>query len=151
MQSLVRHTLFHLGGIWEARKLLKEGCIWQIGNGKSINLWTNYWLPGYKYLSWANPICAHANELKVESLFHYLHCAWNNERFIDLFPPSIAAEVFKQIIPTVACKDCLLWEHERDEMYNVHSGYRLSNRLARMHYEGESSNAILQKQDWKKE
>lgn len=56
-------------GIWEARKLLVEGCRWQIGDGKSINLWTNYWLPGYKSLSLANPTHDQESETKVESLF----------------------------------------------------------------------------------
>ncbi|KAG8480403.1 hypothetical protein CXB51_025112 [Gossypium anomalum] len=32
--------------IWGARQLLKEGMGWQIGNGDSINIWNDSWLPG---------------------------------------------------------------------------------------------------------
>lgn len=38
-------------GLWEARKLLMEGYKWQIGYGKTINLWIDYWLPIYKNLT----------------------------------------------------------------------------------------------------
>lgn len=135
--------------IWEARKLPKEGCRWQVGNGKSINIWTHYWLLGYKSLSWANPIREQENEIKITSIFDPYHQALNNEKFTELLPPFIVAKVFKQIIPTVACEDCLIWEHERNGNYSMHNGYRLNRQHAWVHCDGESSNATLQKQSWK--
>ncbi|KAF5458601.1 hypothetical protein F2P56_022622 [Juglans regia] len=37
-------------GIWEARKLLEAGCRWRIGNGKSVDIWKDTWIPGHTSL-----------------------------------------------------------------------------------------------------
>lgn len=34
----------------EARKLVKKGCRWHVGDGNQINIWMDYWVPGYREL-----------------------------------------------------------------------------------------------------
>ncbi|XP_040987756.1 uncharacterized mitochondrial protein AtMg00310-like [Juglans microcarpa x Juglans regia] len=34
-------------GIWEAMNLLLKGGRWSIGNGKSVRIWKDYWVPGH--------------------------------------------------------------------------------------------------------
>ena len=65
MESLAAQVLkakyFPRGSFWEAKKgyqpsftwqsllkgreLLKEGCVWRVGNGTRIKIWTDKWLP----------------------------------------------------------------------------------------------------------
>lgn len=61
--------------------------------------------------------------MKVENLFHHHHRAWNREKIIKMFPPHITVEMLKLLIPTEAQEDHQIWEHERNEKYNVRSVY----------------------------
>ncbi|GMI77781.1 hypothetical protein like AT4G29090 [Hibiscus trionum] len=33
--------------IWSFRGLLEKDCKWSVGCGSSINIWNDFWLPGY--------------------------------------------------------------------------------------------------------
>ena len=43
--SLGRHPSYSWRSIMEAQKVVQLGCRWQIGNGSSVNLWRDKWLP----------------------------------------------------------------------------------------------------------
>ncbi|KAK5776456.1 hypothetical protein PVK06_044415 [Gossypium arboreum] len=34
--------------VWEAKGLLRMGCGWQVGNGSSVSIWDDAWLPSEK-------------------------------------------------------------------------------------------------------
>lgn len=55
-------------GIWESKKELLQGCRWRVGNEKSINIWIDHWLPGYKVISQNMNDNNLQNKERVESL-----------------------------------------------------------------------------------
>lgn len=102
-----------------------EGCRWHIRNGKFINLWIDYWLPGYTSLQYFNSTLEMPSDSKVELLFDQQNRAWNVGKVGEIFPPHIVAEVLKQIIPTESRADNFFWENERSGTYGVFSAYRM--------------------------
>jgi hypothetical protein len=43
--SLGRQPSYAWRSIYNAKSLLQAGLVWRVGDGKSINIWTNHWLP----------------------------------------------------------------------------------------------------------
>jgi hypothetical protein len=43
--SIGRKPSYAWRSIWNSRKLLTEGLIWRVGDGKSIRIWEDLWLP----------------------------------------------------------------------------------------------------------
>lgn len=99
-------------GILEAWRIIREGSRWRVGNGKAINIWADCWLPGHKNLDWHRPL-GEAPDL-VESLIDQQTRYWNVALVQKLFPPKIAADVFKMMRcfgggkeGSLWCKECL--------------------------------------------
>lgn len=100
-------------GIWEAKKSLKMGRRWRVGKGSEISLWINYWVPNHKELIHS----VHEVELDVNQKVEYLidkHTRWwDVEKVNQLFPTTVAAEIFRILISLGDNQDKLIGEPEK--------------------------------------
>ncbi|XP_021731032.1 uncharacterized protein LOC110697934 [Chenopodium quinoa] len=67
--------------IWGAKALLEEGLQWRIGNGHSVKVWTDNWVPGIGNSGTPIPHAngLHDNDLKVEGLIDWERRCWNHD------------------------------------------------------------------------
>ncbi|KAA3486767.1 reverse transcriptase [Gossypium australe] len=78
------HPSFSWRSIWCARGLLKVDMGWRVGNGKSINLWKEAWLPG----SGQGKIIGQNNNINftiVSDLINSKQITWRSEVLRKLF------------------------------------------------------------------
>lgn len=48
MLSTLGHAAYTWREIWETKTVLEDGCCWRVSDGKSINIWEDYWIPGHR-------------------------------------------------------------------------------------------------------
>ncbi|KAG7960002.1 hypothetical protein I3843_10G099000, partial [Carya illinoinensis] len=109
-------------GIWEARKWLVARCKWRIGDGKSVNIWQDQWIPGHiSLLIEAVVISADSRFDTVASLFVTHEKMWDINKFRSLFNPNIVADILKVFLCPTEMEDRMVWPHERNGQFSVRS------------------------------
>ena len=123
-----------------AQSIVQQGLRWSVGNGESIRVWGDRWLPS-------------TSTHKVVSLKLFLHEDTRVSEFIDLdvagwkggaldavFLPH-EAELIKSIpISLQLPEDKLIWALTSNGVFSVRSAYRLVMDQARVEQSGSSSN-----------
>ncbi|KAL0399793.1 UNVERIFIED_CONTAM: putative mitochondrial protein [Sesamum radiatum] len=105
------------------RDLLAARSRWHIGQGRSVNIWTDCWIPRpitFQVITAPNCLSLQAtvSELIRED------GEWNKEIIREVFRPEDVSAILA--IPLMAgSQDCLRWHFEKHGRYSVHSGYRL--------------------------
>jgi hypothetical protein len=82
--------------IIKASWILKKGCFWLIGNGKTINIWTDRWLHPHGDKATWSPRPANTNLNKLQDLINPSSTEWNRQIIGQNFYP-IEAEAIYQI------------------------------------------------------
>ena len=112
--------------IWSAQSILKMGCRWCIGNGKSINVWQDSWLKGDTHLHLITLIVEGLENLMVQDLFIPRTQEWVIELLQELFCPRDVQAIAQTSTSTTKGGDHLIWHFTKNGMYSIKSGYRLS-------------------------
>ena len=69
MEAKNSHASSHAwASILHGRDVLIRGCRWRIGNGKSVSIWQNFWLPRKKSPQVLSPIIDFMATAKVDIL-----------------------------------------------------------------------------------
>ncbi|XP_042972813.1 uncharacterized protein LOC122304620 [Carya illinoinensis] len=127
--------------------LVKSGCVWRVGNGKSISIWIDRWLPnavGFKVRSLVNRLEA---DSKVSSLiFEDIH-SWNEVLIGEIFSRNEAAQICSVPLSWYGEDDKILWGYTKDGRFSMKSAYHLCNDMEGEGL-GECSNRQAQKNVW---
>ena len=102
-------------------ELLKKEIIWRVGNGKSIQIQRDQWIPRQEGLKTSTFI--RRSRLRwVNQLKRHDRKEWNVELIRQIFHDFDADKICKIHIPSSDTEDCIAWHHEK----NVKSAYRLA-------------------------
>lgn len=122
----------------------------RVGNEKSINIQTEYWIPCIRQLTY-NSIDAE-NLNRDEYVDHLIdhNTKWRDlEKVRRLFPPQATVEVIKIAMSTGDHEDKLLWKPQKDGKYSVKSICRLFKEMGKENQKRKCSNARRQQRVWK--
>lgn len=109
-------------------ELLKRGVIWRVGDGASLRIWRDNWIP--RPLGMRPIGTTRACRLRrVEHLIDQEGRAWDETLLRRYFYPCDVAEIMKIKIPWSRCADWLAWNFEKSGMFTVKSAYRLAFQL----------------------
>ncbi|KAA3461385.1 reverse transcriptase [Gossypium australe] len=110
--------------ICSARDLIADGILWRIGNGASVNIWNDPWLPGVgnNRLSVQN---INLNWTTVNQLIEVETNTWNKELVYNIVDDDHANCTFSITLSGAGLEDILAWKHEGTGEYSVKSGYRV--------------------------
>lgn len=134
-----------------ARFILFKGCQWRVGDGRSINIWDDYWILGHRrihQLEAQEHKCDNSN--KVASFIIQETGSWNINRVKQVLASSTAAEVLKMVLSFGKREDKLNWEHEMSGEFSAQSACRLLKALEKEQGSGESSNSTTRNSFCKK-
>uniref|UniRef100_A0A2N9IJ26 Reverse transcriptase zinc-binding domain-containing protein n=1 Tax=Fagus sylvatica TaxID=28930 RepID=A0A2N9IJ26_FAGSY len=119
--------------IFQARHVIRKGARWRVGNGNSIRVWHDRWIP----IPSAGVPVTPPNELPedacVSSLIQVGTGLWNKELVERIFIPSEASLILSTTLSSRAPNDLLVWGGEKSGKYSVRSAYRM---LANVDLEG---------------
>jgi hypothetical protein len=108
-------------------ELLKQGLIWRIGNGESVRIWRDNWIPRETFLK-PFSVKGRSRLIRVASLLDENN-QWDEALVRRTFQPIDAICILR--IKTSARKpeDFVAWQHESNGCFSVRSAYRLGLRL----------------------
>ena len=115
--------------VWRAiefgLELLKKGLIWRVGDGKSIQIQRDQWIPRKEGLMTA-AFVRRSRIRWVNQLMEPDRKAWNETLIRQIFHPFDADEICKLSIPSSEVGDCIAWHHEKNGVFSVKSAYKLA-------------------------
>lgn len=120
----IHNSSFSWQSIQKASWLLKKGCRWIIGDGKSISIWKDRWIHSHFGCStWSkqpNDTPFH----KVSDLIDRQNMGWNAQLIHQLFYTAKANLICAIPITNIDQEDIISWQGTKDGNYSVKSGYQ---------------------------
>ncbi|CAN1796146.1 Putative ribonuclease H protein At1g65750, partial [Linum perenne] len=115
--------------------VVEGGTRWKIGNGRSINVWTEPWLRDDVSFRISTPMIRGLEYLTVADLMIPGVLEWDEENIQDLFNERDATIILSTPLPNHWRDDKPIWHYGRSGTYTVRSAYRLymEKIITRMH------------------
>ncbi|GMI73050.1 hypothetical protein HRI_000974300 [Hibiscus trionum] len=109
--------------IWCARGLLEKGLRDMIGDGSTVRVWSDFWVPSDypRKLQAQSP----TNVTFVSELIDNGSMTWKEDMIRGLFSPQDARKILSIPLSSSNVLDSKVWCGERNGVYSVRSGYRL--------------------------
>lgn len=124
-------------GIEKKKPLLEKGACFQVGDGKSINVWKDPWIPwltGFKPKLKNQSISL--NPLMVSSLINFNTKSWKTDQLIELFDEESIFAIQKITIPIRSRPEKLIWVNDPKGAFTVKSAYK-TNQASTTDISGE--------------
>ena len=119
----------HASPIWKAikkaREVVRKGACFIIGDGQSVDVWLDPWVPwidGFTPSPKDESIVQ--SEKKVAQLIDQDHCAWRTSIVLDTFNPISANAILSIPIPSRPSLDKLMWIPDSKGLFSVKSAYK---------------------------
>ena len=105
-------------------ELLKKGLVWRIGNGQSVRIWRDSWIPHPV----GRPPITQQGRCRLRRVSELLdeHGAWRGTLLQQYFLPVDVQEILKIKASPRLGADFLAWGAERTGIFTVRSAYRLA-------------------------
>lgn len=102
---------------------MKKFC-WVVGNGNSIGVWKDKWIPGLSnFTLLSDPSWEDFEDMKVSDLI--IDGKWDLGDLDGWLAPSEIQAIYEIPIPKSFCEDKLLWTGNHNEIYTVKSEYKV--------------------------
>ena len=133
-----------------AQYLVKRGIRWNVGNGDSIRVWGDKWLPSPSTFRITSLRLFLQTETRVSELISHDVAAWKTQIIDAIFLPH-EAELIKSI-PLSSClpEDTIVWAATPNGLFTVRSAYRLAMEEVRSSNRGSSSDPSKIRRFWKR-
>lgn len=122
--QLGRDLSFVWRSIWEAWGQLRRGVRWRVGDGRTVRVWDDAWLPSASNPYVQTPPYADLSTASVHSLFNQEGDGWDIEILNDLFSDRDRSLILCVPISLSKGNDAPFWSGEKDGHYSVKSAYR---------------------------
>ncbi|XP_041026997.1 uncharacterized protein LOC121267211 [Juglans microcarpa x Juglans regia] len=133
--------------LWGALDLLKEGLVWRVGNGKSINIWGDRWIPQPSSYKIQSPVKCLTEVDKVAKLIDESKGEWKKEIVKEVFNEGEAEIICRLPISKTGRSDKQIWALSKNGIFNVKSAYHFEMQRRRR-LVGESSKVSFEKKGW---
>jgi ribonuclease HI len=132
--------------------VLKEGLVWRVGDGASIRIWEDRWIPTPGSHLVQSPVRALPSDAKVCALLDPDTNWWNTSMVQSIFNEEEAHVICGMAVCPRRRKDHLVWAGTKHGDYTVRSAYHMVQENG-IRDSGSCSNAqdmaVLWKQIWK--
>lgn len=106
--------------------LIVEHISWKVGNGESISLLYNKWIPNWSKLFCHLILLANPNNITGSFLLRTTSrgLAWDIEKVHDIIPHFLIPRVLAINLPTTNQPDQYIWPYTYSGKYNIKSGHK---------------------------
>ena len=129
--------------ILSARNVVWKGVVWRIGDGKTMCIKEDKWLPDQVYNSVTSPLPSIPPDAKVSLLIDEASRSWKDEVVRQLFLPHEVKKILSIPISSRLPHDSLIWSKTPSGIFSTQSAYRL---LANEALASSPSSSILHPQ-----
>ena len=148
--SLGNNPSYLWRSVMSAQHLVREWARWRVGNGSSIRVWGDKWLPSFSTYKVASPRLFLHQDTKVNELIDQAITTWKKNVIDALFMP-FEAELIKGIpISSRLPPDKIIWAEAPNGKFSVKSAYGVAVRLSKFGKHGASSDNSKMRLFWKR-
>ncbi|KAL6138049.1 hypothetical protein ACLB2K_063335 [Fragaria x ananassa] len=124
--EVVKGCSFTWRSILKGRELLKKGLRFQFGNGESISVWDDPWIPlPYSFRLYSLPM-EDIEELRVYDLIDPDTGDWNVWLLNELFMGNEVDNIAQIALSNGVGEDRMVWHFDNKGLYSVKSGYHVA-------------------------
>lgn len=132
-----------------AQHLVQKDIRWAVGNGESIRVWGDKWLPSPSTFTVSSPRLFLHEETRVSELISQDSATWRTPIIDAIFQPR-EADLIKSIpLSLHLLDDKLVWAGTSNGLFSVHSTYKLAVEESRPSNTGTSSDSSRNRRFWK--
>ena len=131
-----------------ARDVIKRGSVWRIGNGQSVVVREDKWLPDKCCRTFFSPPPSLPPDLKVSALINAETASWNVNQIQTYFLPNDARLIMSIPLSPRLPPDRLIWSLTASGVFSARSAYHMLANNALANNAG-SSNPNPQKSFWR--
>ncbi|XP_023898690.1 uncharacterized protein LOC112010575 [Quercus suber] len=113
-----------------ALPILRSGCCWRVGNGESIDVTKDKWIPNYLSNKLLHPVIDMKEGWKVSNLIDWDIHGWRRDILMAKFNRDEVEAVCRIPLSRRVMEDSMVWLHNRRGVYTVRSGYHLARQRA---------------------
>jgi hypothetical protein len=152
--KLKKGASFTWQSLMAGMETFKRGYMWRVGNGASINIWTDAWLPNSvtrKVLTPKGGIILS----KVEELIHPITGMWDLQLLSDNFSQIDVNRIQAIPLSRWESEDVMAWHFSKNGMFSVKSAYHIEwnhqfgSRCTRHNASSSSSINPVWERTWK--
>jgi hypothetical protein len=96
--------------ILASKDLIEDGAIWRIGDGRSVKIWGDKWLPRTKSSMVYSPRISNLQNMKVDELIDREEKQWRSSLINTLFIPKEAQTILSIPLSPFFPQDRLIWK-----------------------------------------
>ena len=111
-----------------ALPILNNGCCWRVGNGESIKVYLDKWIPkcpANRILHWGQDA---DREMLVSELIDTKLHGWRRDTILEKFGVEEVVAICKIPLSRRNIVDLMVWLHTKNGKYSVKSGYHLARK-----------------------
>ena len=131
-----------------ARDVIRKGMVWRIGNGQSVRLKEDRWLPKQCNKAIFPHLPSIQTETKVSSLINQDLSIWKSDVVEQLFPPHEASIILSIPLSPRLPPNRIIWGHTPNGCFTANSAYKVLVSCVSTNSAG-SYDLAAQKQFWK--
>jgi hypothetical protein len=114
--------------ILHGRELLREGLVWRIGDRKSVDVWSDNWIPRAGLM---RPLGhrPHTEISKVEEVLLDEGRGWDESKLREVFFDGDVDDIMKIPVGRAGTEDYLAWNYTKNRVFTVRSAYHLKMHI----------------------
>ena len=112
-----------------AQPILRKGCCWRVGNGASIRVLQDCWLPNHPTKKIFFQSEEEIWEWRVSNLVDWQIHQWDKERIMAILHQFDADAILQVPLSRRVVQDVLMWSFAKKGRYTVRSGYFVAKQL----------------------
>ena len=131
-----------------ALPILKSGYCLRFGNGSSISVLGDKWIPNYPTNKVLHPIHELVDDMAVSKLIDPELHVWRGDMIMILFHKEDAVAITKIPFNRRVVLDLIIWMHNKNGKFSVKSAYKVTRRMRGEGSRVESSGGYVGKFIW---
>ena len=135
---------FTWGSLLSGRELLSAGLLWRIGDGKSVSIWSDKWIPRPTSFSVMSPCTVLPKTTKVEDLIYGDPPKWNKSLIHSIFINDEADLICNLPLSRYHQLDRMIWQATSSGDFSVRNAYHCEmERLDQKKWECSNSGRFM--------
>lgn len=132
-----------------AKEVLREGLFWRIGNGESVVIGKDKWIPRASTFQVQSLLPSRFMQGKVSELVDTDTRTWNQQLISGIFDESEANLICKIPISASGCPDKVIWQGTKDGKFTVKIAYHFLSQI-KQEVLGQCSTSKSHNDVWRK-
>ncbi|KAL0015483.1 hypothetical protein SO802_002552 [Lithocarpus litseifolius] len=112
-----------------ALPILRSGYCWKVGNGSSISVLGDKWIPNHPTNKVLHPIHELVDEMVVSELINPKLHVWRSDMIMSLFHREDVKAICKIPLSRRAVSDSIIWMYNKNGKFFFKSAYKIARRI----------------------